>query len=320
MATYGVFGSPTYAVAIPDLGSMLIVLPDNSANLISAQDVRDVVAGLYESVSSVSASLSSIATSSITYQNSNLTSVSVGGIGFNTNFTGSTIQEVLDNMFYPYTPPTLLLTCTSPVLEYGDTSTVVLNFAATGGINNTIASFIYGPVNPPQSVPTPPAFGSTSGVVGSNGVILNVPSIFTYSVNDTATSSGGITSTTASVTWSSKRYWGTLPVSSDLISASESGFTFSSVLTLSSELNETYTQSRFIMTNLDYVVFIWPHNIVNLQSFPPKVYINGLPNNDWIKTRDDVVFTNQWGYTASYDVWRSNNIQGMFTFSYVITT
>lgn len=320
MATYGVFGSPTYAVAIPDLGSMLVVLPDNSANLISAQDVRDVVAGLYEGVASVSASISSFATTSVTYQNTNLTSVAVGGIGFNSNFTGSTVQEVFDRIFYPYTPPTLSLSCNSPVLEYGDTSTVVLNFAATGGINNTIASFIYGPVNPPQSVSTPVAFGLTSGTIGSNDVITNVPAIFTYSVNDTATSSGGITSVTTSVTWSSRRFWGTLPSSSDLITASSSGFTFSSVSTLSSELNENYTQSRLIMTNSDYVVFVWPHNTVDLQSFPAKVYINGLPNNSWVKTRDNVVFTNQWGYTASYDVWRFNNTQGMFTFSYVITT
>lgn len=320
MATYGVFGSPTYAVAIPNLGSMLVVLPDNSANLISAQDVRDVVAGLYEGIASVSASLSSFATTSVTYVNNNLTSVEVGGITFNSNFTGSTVQEVFDRMFYPYTSPTLSLSSNTPILEYGDTSTVVLNFSATGGINNTIASFIYGPVNPPQSVSTPLAFGFTSGVVGSNGVLLNTPSIFTYSVNDTATSSGGITSVTTSVTWSSRRYWGTLPVSSSLITASSSGFTFSEVSTLSSELNEGYTQSRLIMTNSDYVVFVWPHNSVDLQSFPPKVYINGLVNNSWTKTRDNVVFTNQWGYTASYDVWRFNNIQGLFTFSYVITT
>ena len=320
MATYGVFGSPTYAVAIPNLGSMLVVLPDNSANLISAQDVRDVVAGLYEGIASVSASLSSFATTSVTYVNNNLTSVEVGGITFNSNFTGSTVQEVFDRMFYPYTSPTLSLSSNTPILEYGDTSTVVLNFSATGGINNTITSFIYGPVNPPQSVSTPLAFGFTSGVVGSNGVLLNTPSIFTYSVNDTATSSGGITSVTTSVSWSSRRYWGTLPVSSSLITASSSGFTFSEVSTLSSELNEEYTQSRLIMTNSDYVVFVWPHNSVDLQSFPPKVYINGLVNNSWTKTRDNVVFTNQWGYTASYDVWRFNNIQGLFTFSYVITT
>lgn len=320
MATYGVFGSPTYAVAIPNLGAMLVVLPDNSANLISAQDVRDVVAGLYEGIASVSASLSSFATTSVTYVNNNLTSVEVGGITFNSNFTGSTVQEVFDRMFYPYTSPTLSLSSNTPILEYGDTSTVVLNFSATGGINNTISSFIYGPVNPPQSVSTPLAFGFTSGVVGSNGVLLNTPSIFTYSVNDTATSSGGITSVTTSVTWSSRRYWGTLPVSSSLITASSSGFTFSEVSTLSSELNEEYTQSRLIMTNSDYVVFVWPHNSVDLQSFPPKVYINGLVNNSWTKTRDNVVFTNQWGYTASYDVWRFNNIQGLFTFSYVITT
>jgi hypothetical protein len=321
MATYGVIGSPTYAVAIADLYSMLNVLPDNSANLISAQDVRDVVAGLFEGIESLGSSVSMIATSSVYYQNLNLTSVQVGGISYNDNFTGSSIQSVLDRLFYPYTPPVLSLTSTPSVLEFGNTTTaVVLGYSVSAGINNTLTSTLYGPVNPPQLVGSPLAFGITYGTVGGNSVLSNLTSIFTFSVDDTGVSTGGINSVTTSVSYSLKRFWGTLPSASPLVTASSSTFSYSDVNTLSSELNSDYSQSRHIMTNSDYVVFIWPTNTIDLQGFPPKVFINGLSNNDWSKTRDNVIFINQYGYTASYDVWRFNNLQGMFTSSYVITT
>ncbi len=324
MATYGVIGSPTYAVAINSLGSMLNVLPDNSSNLISAQNVRDVVAGLFENVQSVSASVVSIATASVNYTNLNLTSISVGGIPYNSTFTGSSVQSVFDRLFYPYTSPSLTFSVTPTIVEYGDSiQTATLNWQIGAGINDIQSSTILRPLQSPQSVSTPLAFGYASGTLGSNNLNLNNLTVFTFSVNDLNTSvspnTGGDNFATVSVSWSLRRYWGTLS-SGDLISVTSSTFSHLDISTLNSELNEDYTQSRQIMTNNDYVVFVWPTNIVNLQSIPPKVTINGLSNNDWIKTRNGVEFTNQFGYTASYDVWRFNNVQGTFTSSYIINT
>ncbi len=139
--------------------------------------------------------------------------------------------------------------------------------------------------------------------------------IFTFSVNDSITD----TIATASVDWSLSRYWGTLSAGNLLLTVTSSTFNFSDISTLNFELDSSYIQSREIMTNNDYVVFVWPNSGINLQSFPPKSFINGLANNDWTKTRDNIIFTNQWGYTSSYDVWKFNNIQGNFTSSYVIT-
>jgi len=316
MATYGVIGSPTYAVAINNLGGMLNVLPDNSANLIDAQDVRDVVAGLYENIEGLSSSVALIGTTSVTYTNTNPTSVELGGIQFNSTFTGLTVQQIFDQLFYPYTAPTLTFSVSPTIVEYGNNSTsAVLDWSITSGINNISSSIIYRPLQPLQAVSTPTAFNSASGNLGSNTLILNTPTTFTFSVND-----GFLTySSTASVTWSNRRYWGTLGISSPLVTTSTSTFSYSDINTLNSELNEIYSQSREIMSNNDYVVFIWPSNSVNLESTPPKVTINGMPNNDWTKTRNGVLFTNQYGYTASYDVWRFNNTQGSFTSSYVIT-
>lgn len=321
MATYGVFGSPTYAVAISSLPGMLTVLPDNTSNLISAQDVRDVVAGLFEGLVGVSASVVSFASASVNYVNTNLTSVSVGGISFNSSFTGSSIQQVLDRLFYPYTPPILSLTVSPDLVEYGNTSLIVaLGYSVSAGINSPISSDLFRPLQSSQAVNLPASFGVTYGVIGGNQILPNNFTVFTFSVNDTALASGGLNSITASLRYSLRRYWGTLTNLSNLITVTASTFSHSDLTTLSSELVEGYTQSREIMTNSDYVVFVWPTNTVNLQSIPPKVTINGISNNNWIKTRDNIEFTNQYGYTASYDVWRFNNTQGNFTSSYTITT
>jgi len=316
MATYGVIGSPTYSVSINLLGQMLNVLPDNSSNLISAQDVRDVVSGLFENIVSVGASVSNIATSSLSYLNLNPTSVSVGGIPYNSTFTGSSIQSVLDRLFYPYTTPSLVLQASPNLVEYGNVSqAVVLDWSILSGINNVAASNIYRPLQSPVSLSTPVAFATAMGTLGSNNLVPNTLTIFTFSVNDSITD----TIATASVDWSLSRYWGTLSTGNLLLTVTSSTFNYSDISTLNFELDSSYIQSREIMTNNDYVVFVWPNSGINLQSFPPKSFINGLANNDWTKTRDNIIFTNQWGYTSSYDVWKFNNIQGNFTSSYVIT-
>jgi hypothetical protein len=316
MATYGTPGSPTYSVSINNLGDMFNVLPDNSANLIDAQDVRDVVAGLYENIESVSASVAGIASASVAYSNSNPTSVQLGGVLFNSTFSSLSIQQLFDTLFYPYTPPSLTFSVAPSVVEYGNISQLTtLSWSVNSGINNVITSQIFRPLDPIQSVATPVAFSLASGTLGSNQILPNQFTIFTFSVDD-----GTVYSITSSVSYSNRRFWGTLLSSSDLVVASSSVFSYLDLTSLNSELNDGYPQSRTIMTNNDYVVFVWPSNSVNLESFPPKVYINGLPNNDWTKTRDGVIFTNQFGYTASYDVWRFNNIQGSMTSSYVITT
>jgi hypothetical protein len=314
MATYGIPGSPTYAVAINSLFDMLDVLPDNSANLIDAQDVRDVVAGLYENIEVIGASLSVLGSSSVTYNNPNPTSVEVGGIGFNSTFSNISVQQVFDNLFYPYLPPSLTLTVSPQLIEYGDTSTTAtINWIIDAGINNVVSSTLYKPLNPLQVLSTPNAFTSSSGISALNSLNPISISTFTLSVTDPT-----IYTATVSVIPTLRRFWGTLPDSSPLFGISSSTFTIADISTLSTELNESYVQSKEIFGNNEYVFFVWPSTSVNLQSFPPKVTINGISNNDWIKTRDSVVFTNTFGYTASYDVWRFNYAQGSFTSSYVI--
>jgi hypothetical protein len=316
MATYGVIGSPTYAVAINYLPGMLGVLPDNSANLIDAQDVRDVVAGLFENITVFGASLSSFASSSVSYTNPNPTTIELGGITFNSTFSAISLQHLFDTLLYPYTPPSLTFSLLPTTVEYGDSvTTATLYWYVNAGKNNVASATLLKPQDPNQSVSAPLAFNLSSGVSGGNLLSLNNLTIFTFSVDD-----GTNYSVTASVEYSLTRYWGVLDSSNVLTTVTNSNFSYTDVSLLNSELSSDYVQSREIMTNNNYVVFVWPTNVVNLQSIPPRVSINGLSNNDWIKTRDGVIFTNQYGYTASYDVWRFNYLQGSFTSSYTIAS
>ena len=325
MIPYGIPGSPTYAISVDEIGGMLSRLPDNTANQISAQDVRDVVAGLWTVLTGLSASISSLSAPSVTYTNNDPSTVEVGGLSEQSSFSNISIQDLLDDMLYPYTAPSISLSTNPSVVEFGNsTQTVQLHWSITARKNNIINAYINGPLTTINTTPIPTSFNSSNGIESSISLVTNVTNTFTFNVDDTnvfvTPNTGGIYNTTASVTWSLRRFWGTLPSSSPLVTSTSSNFSYSDINTLNSDLEgSSYQQSREITTNNDYVFFIWPSNSVDLEAFPPVVSINGLSNNDWIKTRDGVTFTNQFGYTASYDVWRFKYVQSNNTFVYVLS-
>jgi hypothetical protein len=150
---------------------------------------------------------------------------------------------------------------------------------------------------------------------------LNTTTTYTFILSDlnTANSTGGTKTATANVTWSNRRYWGTLPTSSPLVSVSSATFSHSMISSLSNELNNGYAQTRTITrTTSDYVVFIWPTNVVNLSATPPVATIGGFGVNAFTKTRSNVAFTNQWGYVTNYDVWRLDT-QANDSLQYILT-
>jgi hypothetical protein len=323
---YGITGTPTYSFSIDDVGTMLVRLPDNTGNQISARDVRDVVTGLWDKINIVSASAGSSA--SVFYTNINRSSVAVGGLATQSTFNNVSIQTLLTRMLYPYTPPILSLgvsTVNGSIKEFGSSISTGLNYTITATINRVTGAQLYAAsLSRPRSV-TPPAspFSTMSGNVTLNAV-QNVTSTFTLVVDDRDYTTNPITGATHAfpliIGWRLKRFWGTLPSSSPLVTVSTANFAYSAVSTLFSDLLQGYGQSRDITTNNDYVVFIWPNNpSVNLQALPPVVTVNGIPNNDWIKTRNGVTFTNQFGYTASYDVWCFNATQPNYTLRYVLS-
>lgn len=325
MGPYGVPGSATYSQPVMVIDNMLVRLPDNSGNQIDAKDVRDVVSGLYDLIEIQAASVSAIGAISTSFTNLNPSTVLVGGLATQSSFNNIPFEDVFNLMLYPYTPPILAATPSSYFLEYGSSPVISFNWNINSTKNGITIAVVISGVTPPVSVAPPlPPFTSISGTRLVT-IVQDVITTVTLRVDDTDYTTpfpytGGVHDFNVTVGWRNKRYWGTLPSSSPLVSVSSATFSFSFINTLSSDLLLGYTQSRNITTNNDYVVFMWPtDSSVDLSAMPPIVSINGIPNNDWIKTRDNVEFINQWGYTASYDVWCFNSTQPNYQMRYVLS-
>lgn len=315
MSSLGTPGSATYSQSLSGIEEMMNVLPNNTANQINAKNVRDVVLTLYDDILGLSNSISS--TSSVTYTNLNPSSIAVGGIPVGTTFNSKTVQQIFDDMFYPYIAPTTSISVSPSVLEYGDSSTsLIASWSIQAKKNDITSSVIKKPIGS-NNVATPLSNTNASGNVSS--AISNPSSYntqtFTFSVFDGTTT---VVKTTSS-TWGLRRYWGTVASGHTLATTSTASVIYSDISSLSSDISSSYVQTRSITTNNNYVVFIWPTQSVDLSITPAKCVIAGLGNTDWTKTRSNITLTNQFGYTASYDVWRFNYIQSANTFTYVLS-
>lgn len=306
MVDIGTPGSATYAVALSDIGSMLNVLPDNTANQIMAQDVRNVVFTLYEDITGLSQSIQQSITagssSNVYYSNPNPSSIAVGGIPVGSTFNNLSIQQMFDNMFYPYVGPVSSISPNITTIEYGySTQLINLNWSISAKKNVVISASITIPGSSTVTLSTPIVANTTSSLsVSGVSPVLNTNTTFTLNVNDynSSNSTGGTHSSTCQVTWSNKRYWGSFSVLGSLTSSQILGLSYS-------ELSPTRVQTRNgINGGGKYLVFAWP------TSFGTPVFvINGLTSNAWTKVNSAFTFTNSYGYTASYDVWMSNTVQ-----------
>lgn len=319
-------GGSASAVEYSTIQELLYQMPDNSANLIQAKNVRNSIYTLWERISDVQTVASQSASASVIYSNSTPTPRTLGGITASSTFTNQTMIQMWDSLLYPYIAPEAILTTNSPtanVKEYGESSQVALTWTVIKGSENLVSIYVPNGTYPNTTVVVPNQTPSQSAsiIVGSQ---INIDTEFVMTVSD------GISTITGSqsINWTNKRYWGTLPVGHALVSPSIVPFSHANISSfLSNELisptsSNVYTQTRTITTNNDYVVFIWPHDSVNLSTNPTHVSISGLGNNNWVKTRNNVQFTNgtTGAYTGTnYDVWVFGNTQAPNTFTYVIT-
>ena len=219
------------------------------------------------------------------------------------------MQQMWDMLLYPYVAPVASLSG-GTTIEYGGSPIIQLIWSATKGTKpiTTIT------VNGVSKIVT----GNNQSGTQTDSSVQNTQTTLSMVVQDVPGGPSTVSSSTT-VYWSNKRYWGTLPSGHALTSISSSTFAHTDITSLSNELNPNYVMTKTITTNFDYVVFIWPHNSVDLSTNPPHVSIGGFGNNNWIKTRNNVQYTNQFGYTTYYDVWVFGNTQAPNTFTYVIT-
>lgn len=305
------FGGSSSANEYSTIQELLYKMPDNTANLIQAKDVRDSIYTLWERISSVQTVASQSASASSYYTNlSPSVASNLDGIPAGSTFSNMSMQEMWDMLLYPYVGPAASLSGGFN-REYGDSNALTLTWNVTKN-SKSITTIV---VNGTPKVVT----GNSQTGTQSATSTQNVNTTFTMTVSDIPNGSSTVNAST-SATWNNRRYWGTLPVGHPLTTVSGLAFSHSNISTLNNELSSGYTQTRTITTNFDYVVFIWPHNSVDLSTNPPKVSIGGFGNNNWIKTRSNVQFTNQFGYTGTnYDVWIFGNTQAPNTFTYVIS-
>lgn len=316
--SYGT-GSSASADRYSTVDELLTQIPDNTANLIVAQDIRDSVFTLWERIGDVETIAGSAASASSFFQNTSPTPVTVGGITAGTTFpTPTDMQTMWNLLLYPYVAPGASLTYAgTSTRQYGDSLSLNLNWVATQN-SNAITSIIVDSVSQPL-IPlsgTKLATGTHSTSPGPSET-----SIFSMSVDDGIS----ITNDTYTLTWKNKIYWGTVdlssignpnlttnPGSASLVATlcTDSAIKSAGGSQLSSTKNKTYD-------NIDgageHLIFAWPSNLTG--SLFPVFTVNGLQSTAFTRIRSSVIgplssnFSNEFGFVDEYEVWVSNTIQ-----------
>jgi hypothetical protein len=213
-------------------------IPDNSANLIDAKDVRDAIWTLWNKVDDVVVGLSSsginiYATSSATasainsYDRTRTSSaVAVGGVPTGSTFSGS-IQDVLDRIFYPYTAPTCALSG-GDTRQFGASTAVTLNFTLNKNEKPINMASIQKLGNVTQLITPLPSVitqnNTTPATFGPSTISSTPASIVTYATHSAVPTSTSITNTytlyvgdgtstanaSTSVVWMNRMYYGTI--------------------------------------------------------------------------------------------------------------
>ena len=331
MSIYGTSSNATYSTTFTGLDPMLAALEDNFANEITAKNVRDTAFTLWERMDTLDTVIAGVTSgvtfsaSSITYTNLEPSTVTVGGIVTGTTFSARTIQQMFDDMFYPYIQPTISVSIGSNISipgadrEFGATTSVILNWTVTPhGEDITLINSIP-PILPGQvTIPYPGPFSTAQSNTNNFVSVQNTNSLFTINAQDAVSISY---QSSAQVTWYNKRYWGKIDLTSignpnltlNPGSASIVNITSGNILALtgagvgsgnelSTTLSKTYTG---INGSGWYLIFAFPTSFGT-----PSFSVNGLPNTAFTKVESSMVFTNVYGYNNNYDVWISNTQQG----------
>lgn len=314
-------GSSQSATWYSTVDELLSQLPDNSANLISASDVRDSVYTLYAGIQQVAAvaGSASVAASGQFYSNANSVPYTVGGIAAGTTFVGTySMQQMFDQLLYPYVSPGASLGSLG-VREFGAPLSVSLSWTATVNTNPLSSILVNGS---PQSFPPYTGTVVTSGTYSLPLVLLQQSNTFNMSVTDTLPTT---TNTNVTLTWRHRMYWGRFNFGSvNLTSNPGSASYMASLISdsdvrtmLSGNANGSATNNALAidksrtLNNMsgggNHLVFAWPSVFPN--STTPIFTVNGLANSAFTPIKTAYSFTNQYGLTTNYEIWVSNTVQ-----------
>jgi hypothetical protein len=308
-------GSSVESNRYTDLNELLVQLPDNTNNLIDPKDIRDSVYTLWERVEDVNLIASSAASASAFFQNTDPVPITIGGISAGTTFpTPTTMQDMWNQLLYPYIPPGVSITG-GDVREFGSLNAITLNWSVIKNSEDIQSIIVNG-------VPEPGApFTTNQSGFQNTFATQNINTTFILSANDGTQTVNSSTT----VTWQNRRYWGSVDLTSlgnpNLTTSSASVSSIITLITdsvilgldgagvgsgneLSTVINKTYNG---INGDGDYLIFAWPSSFSNSQN--PQFNVNGLPNTAFTRIRNNSPFVNQWGYITDYEVWISNTLQ-----------
>jgi hypothetical protein len=318
------YGGSASAESWSTLDELLTQLPDNSGNLIVAKNIRDSVFTLWDRIDTVSIIAASAGSASAFFQNSDPTPVTVGGISAGSTFpTPTTMQDMWNQLLYPYVGPGSGFSPSSSSREYGASLALNLNWSATRN-SDPITTII---VDGVAQIPTGNSQAGIKAATGTHSVTPAVSqnNIFTISVGDgTSTSNSNYT-----LSWMNRRYWGYINLSSignpNLTTNPGSASSVASICTdtvikaltgananaqlfgseLSTSKNKTYTG---IDGAGNHLIFAWPSLVGG--ALTPSFTVNGLPNTAFTRVRTASAFVNQFNFSGTnYEVWVSNTLQ-----------
>ena len=293
MSSIGTPGSATYAQTLSGIEEMLTVLPDNLANEITAQNVRDVVYTLYEDLQGMSAS-------EFLYTDSPAT-VTVGGINTGQVFASMSLQTLFNKLFHKDYPPTGSLSAAPSTIDFGRSTTVTLTWVATKNTYDLVPSSGLITRSPSST------FGIVVPAAGGSSTVPDTPSIndtnsYVFTFQDTQ---GNPVSVPASVGYSHRIYWGKRSTFTALNDTDIRGLDGASVTTGNGGFASSFVRSfDGIDGQGQYLCWAFPTSFGT-----PKFTVNGLQNTAFTKINSSYSYTNIYGYSVNYDVWITNTAQ-----------
>ena len=317
----GTFGTPpnyggsASANEYSTIQELLNKMPDNTANLIQAKDVRDSIYSLWERISDVQTTASQSASASSYYTNlSPSVASNLSGIPAGSTFSVATMQEMWDKLLYPYVYPYAALSG-GDTREFGSSNVVNLSWTATK--NTKTLTFITLKKNG-GSIQNVVVTGNTQTGSYATTAVTNTDTTFSIDVVDNNTPTPSTATASSSVYWSNAIYWGktsTFALPSMAIVGSKPAWADGAGISVGKSLSGTKSGSYNGINGAgQYLVFAWPSSYGT-----PTFTINGLPNTAWTKIGTSISFTNMNSYVNTYDVWISNTAQNSPITSFVIS-
>jgi hypothetical protein len=312
IGTYSGGSASAYEYSTVD--ELLTQLPDNTANQIDAINVRNSVYTLWERISDVQTVASQSASASVLYTNTTPTPLTIGGIVAGSTFSSRTMQQMWDQLLYPYIGPASSLS-PNVTREFGDSNSITLTYNVTKN-SNPLTSVILSGSNGYSFVV--PGLPSNTSISGSNGTTAtqNVNTTFTVTATDgTSTANSSVT-----FAWLNAIYWGKTPTfaaPSMTVVGTQPAWADGAGVSSGKQLASSRAKSYNGINGAgQYLVFAWPATFGT-----PTFTINGLLNTAFTKIGTGIPHTNMFGYTnpSGYDIWISNTAQNSPIGSFVIS-